>query len=78
MTEATAIKLKLTCLAIEAMRLRGEIGEDEPVSPERMARISEEIGHPVSEATFKRIEGRFRFRARLALAAWHSIQSPES
>jgi hypothetical protein len=69
MTELTKAKLELACLAIEALRLRGEIGMDEWVSPERIARISEQAGHPVDERTVRRIEQRFFLRARLALQA---------
>lgn len=65
MTEITAAKLKLVCLAIEAKRLRGELAMDEMLPPEALARISQETGHPVSLATFKRIDelGKLALRA---------------
>lgn len=56
LSEATDLKVRLVMLAIREKRLRGEIGDDEAVSTETMAKISDQIGFPVSERTFRRVE----------------------
>ena len=55
MTELTREKVSLTMLAIRALRLTGKLDPNAPVSTERMARISAEIGCPVSEKTFRTV-----------------------
>lgn len=63
MTPATARKVDLVLGELRARQERGEITEGfwgVPVSTETMARISEEIGEPVSEKTFRNIETRAR------------------
>ena len=72
MTELTAAKVTAVMLAIRERRLLGVIGEQEPVSTERMAQISHEIGEPLSEITFRRAEGIAIRKARLALQALRS------
>lgn len=76
MTPLTAEKIRLTMLAIEALRLTGEIDHAEMVSTARMARISEELGCPVSEKTFRTAVADHVTRARLALNALNA--SPNS
>ena len=70
MTDLTAEKIRLVMLAIRAMRLQGILGETEPVSTEQMARISEEVGCPVPEITFRRAAARQLAIARRALDAY--------
>lgn len=65
MSELTDEKLKLVVLAATAMRLTGKIPHDATLSPKRLARISQEIGCPVSEATIRRVETRAIERAKL-------------
>ena len=78
MTELTAEKVRLVMLAIAAKRLRGEIAQGKPVSTEHMARISQELGVPLDEKTFRNAERRSIARASqhakalLALQALHS------
>lgn len=72
MTEITEEKIRLTMLALRALRLVGRLGEDEAVSPERMARISRELGVPVDEKTFRRAERQSLTHARLALSCLKS------
>lgn len=87
MTDYTAEKIRITLLAVEALRLVGQIGEEEEVSPGRLARISKQLGCPVDEKTFRSAEASALARARynhaqLALRAHHSQQpqpaNPES
>jgi hypothetical protein len=56
LSDATAEKIRLVMLALRLKRMRGEIGEDEPVSTEKMARLAAELGVPLSERTFRRVE----------------------
>lgn len=67
MTSSTSDKISLVMLALRERRLRGEIAADAAISTKQMARISDEIGAPVSEATFRRIEHVAILKLRLAL-----------
>lgn len=67
MTSSTSDKIALVMLALRERRLRGEIPEGSSISTKQMARISDEIGTPVSEATFRRIETLALMKLRLAL-----------
>ena len=69
MTPLTAEKVRLTMLAIEALRVTGKIDPTEPVSTGRMARISDDLGCPVSEKTFRIAVRDHVAIARLALHA---------
>jgi hypothetical protein len=60
--------------AIAARRAAGEIPADAAISTARMARIAVEIGQPVSEATFRRIEDRALTKIRLAILAYAATQ----
>ena len=77
MTELTAAKIRLVMLAIRAQRLTGNLGETEPVSTERMARISEELGCPVAEITFRRAAARQLALARRAVSAFLASHNPQ-
>lgn len=67
MTELTAEKIRIVCLAIRALRLAGKISEHEPVSTEQMAAYSILLGCPVSEQTFRRASTRQLALVRRAL-----------
>lgn len=72
MTESTARKVDLVLRELRARQQRGEMLEGcdgIPVSTETMARVSREIGQPLHEKTFRRIERTALAKARLALAA---------
>jgi len=77
MTELTAEKIRLVMLAIRAQRMAGTIGETEPISTERMARISEELGCPVAEITFRRAADLQLALARRAVAAFLASHNPQ-
>jgi hypothetical protein len=74
-------KVRLVMREIRRRRAAGLIGEGEEVTPYQMAAISAEIGTPVSERTFRRIEDsalqklRHNPLARLALQALQARQS---
>jgi DNA-directed RNA polymerase sigma subunit (sigma70/sigma32) len=69
-------KVRLVMREIRRRRSLGIIGEGEEVTPYQMAAISAEIGTPVSERTFRRIESdalqklRHHPLARLALLSF--------
>lgn len=69
MTDLTTEKIRLTMLAIRALRLVGKLGEDEAVSPDYMAGVSRQLGCPVDAKTFRTAESRSLALARLALEA---------
>ena len=54
----TAHRVRLVMLESELRRSNGEIGPQDPVTPARMAEIAEELGEPLSEATFYRLISR--------------------
>jgi hypothetical protein len=84
MTELTLEKIRLVALAIQAMRLRGELQAGEPVSFSEMERISIEQGVPLTARTFANFEAIALRKARhaaLAKGAWASrthLQSTHS
>ncbi len=55
MTDLTQARIDLVMLELQRRRMAGEIGADEPVGPEAMARISGDLGIPVSESTFRAV-----------------------
>ena len=69
MTELTSEKIRLVMLAIGQMRLTGELGACESVSPERMARYSQLLGCPLDEKTFRNAEAAALTSVRRALEA---------
>ena len=71
MTDLTAEKIRLVCLAIRALRLAGKLNEHEPVSTEQMAVYSVLLGCPVSEQTFRRAATRQLALVRRALDLKH-------
>jgi hypothetical protein len=75
MTPETQIRVTLTLAAIRLRREYGLIAPGLPLSTRRMETISIEIGEPVSERTFRRIESSALAKLRhcpLALAAWQA------
>ena len=76
MTELTAEKVRLVMLALRELRLRGLIGEDDSVTPAAMARVSNEIGVPLAESTFRRAESDALALARNAMRAYRETLSP--
>lgn len=75
MTELTAEKVRIVMLAIQALRLTGQIGAHEPVSTQRMARYSVMLGCPLDEKTFRNAE---RHQLRLARLAVDEFLKAES
>lgn len=75
MTELTAEKVRLTMLAIRALRLAGKLDEHEPVSTEQMAAYSVMLGCPVSEQTFRRAARQQLAMARRSVVAFVSDQA---
>lgn len=67
--DLTAEKIRLTVLAVQAMRMTGRIPAGAAVSHRKMERISYEIGAPVSREEFARAEARALHKARLAALA---------
>jgi hypothetical protein len=66
MTE-TERRIDAVMIALSALRRSGIIRPDAAVSPATMAYVSEQIGEPVSKATFHRTTRRALTLARLAL-----------
>jgi hypothetical protein len=73
MTPELEIRVSLTLAALRLQREAGLIGEREQVSIKSMSRLSHEIGEPVSERTFRRLERTGLHRARLAALALQSL-----
>ena len=69
MTELTAEKVRLVCLAIRALRLTGKLDAHEPASTGQLGAYSVMLGCPVSEQTFRRAAHRQLAIVRRALAA---------
>jgi hypothetical protein len=74
MTE-TERRIDAVMIALSALRRSGIIRPDAAVSPATMAYVSEQIGEPVSKATFHRTTRRALTRAHLALTAHASSTS---
>lgn len=66
LTDATAEKIRLVMLHLWMQRATGELPADREVSAEHMARVSEQLGYPVSERTFRRVVSTYLARARKA------------
>lgn len=71
MSPSTSDKIALVMRELHAKREAGEISGE--VSTRTMARISREIGTPVSEVTFRRLEK--TAMAKLAAAVLRIIES---
>lgn len=67
MLPETDRRIALVMAALRQQRRAGILGDEEPVTPEYMASLSEQIEEPVSTSTFLRIE-RLTL-AKLALSA---------
>lgn len=78
MPTETERRIDCVMIALTALRRRGVIPADAAVSPRAMAYLSEQIGEPVSAATFHRRTNRALTLARLALQAHLSTQQPQS
>lgn len=66
LTEVTAEKIRLVMLHLWMQRRTGELPADREVSAEHMARVSVQLGFPVSERTFRRVLSTYLSRARQA------------
>ena len=77
MTE-TDRRIDCVMIALTALRRKGVIRPDAPVSPSAMAFIAAEIGEPVSAATFRRRTERSLALARLALQAHRKTQDSKT
>jgi hypothetical protein len=73
MNAATSRKVDLVMRELRARKQRGEIAEEAKVSTEQMARVSVEIGQPVSAITFRRIER--AAIAKLTLAVFYALET---
>ena len=75
MPTETQRRIDSVMLALNCLRREGLIPLTAPVSPAAMAYLSEEIGEPVSKATFHRETRRALLHARLALQAHITAES---
>lgn len=66
LSDLTAEKIRLTMLHLWMQRQKGEIPVDREISAEHMARVSAQLGVPVSERTFRRVTSAYLHRARQA------------
>jgi hypothetical protein len=69
MPTETQRRIDSVMLALNCLRREGLIPLTAPISPAAMAFLSEELGEPVSKATFHRETRRALLHARLALTA---------
>jgi hypothetical protein len=69
MTELTDAKLHLAMLGMRILRIRGQIPETEPLSPERMAAVAKDLGIQLDAKTIRTAIDDSLHLARLALSA---------